>query len=183
MSKIKDYLTLRYLIFGLPKYISKLHLAISIIYIFAYFFLSIYKIFIEDYNGWIYITILILTIVSALFLIIYYLTNRRNYQKKHLKNTQSYLSILVNILKLLFIGSNILVLISVGNINEPADIIALVFSSIYLIYIVISTIINMIMIIVRMINFKKYLPLIKNKDIVEYVANDIRQSIKENPIP
>jgi hypothetical protein len=84
---------------------------------------------------------------------------------------------------LLFIGSNIIVLISVGNINEPADIIALVFSSIYLIYIVISTIINIIMIVVRMINLKKYLPLIKDKDIVEYVANDIRQSIKENPIP
>jgi hypothetical protein len=84
---------------------------------------------------------------------------------------------------LLFIGSNIIVLISVGNINEPADIIALVFSSIYLIYIVISTLINIIMIIVRMINLKKYLPLLKNKDIVEYVANDIRQSIKENPIP
>jgi hypothetical protein len=84
---------------------------------------------------------------------------------------------------LLFIGSNIIVLISVGNINEPADIIALVFSSIYLIYIVINTIINIIMIVVRMINLKKYLPLIKNKDIVEYVANDIRQSIKENPIP
>jgi hypothetical protein len=84
---------------------------------------------------------------------------------------------------LLFIGSNIIVLISVGNINEPADIIALVFSSIYLIYIVINTIINIIMIVVRMINLKKYLPLIKDKDIVEYVANDIRQSIKENPIP
>jgi hypothetical protein len=84
---------------------------------------------------------------------------------------------------LLFIGSNIIVLISVGNINEPANIIALVFSSIYLIYIVISTLINIIIIIVRMINLKKYLPLLKNKDIVEYVANDIRQSIKENPIP
>jgi hypothetical protein len=183
MSKLKDNFTLRYLIFGLPKYISKIHMIFSFIYILAYFVLSLYKIFIENISDWIYITILLLTIISAFFLLIYYLINRQNYQKKHFKNTQSYLSILINVLKLLFIGSNILVLLSIDKTYDVSNMIALAFSSIYLLYIIISTVINVIMIIVRMINLKKYLPYIKNKEMVEYVATDIRKSIKENTIP
>ena len=178
MSKFKDYLTLRYLIIGIPKYFSRLRIIFSVIYIFFYFFFSIYKISLNETGNLIYIAILLLTISASIFLTIYYLINRSICQGKHYKNTQSYLSILVNALKLLLLGSNIIVLISLDSTATVFDILALVFSSLYLIYIVLIALVNILFIIGRIINFKKYISLLRNKDLVNYVANDIRESIK-----
>lgn len=180
MSKLKDYFTLHYLVFGLPKYFSKMQMIISAIYILTYFFLSLYKIFVEDINSWIYLTILILTIFSAIILLIYSSINRQNYQTKHFKITQSYLSITANIFKMLFIGSNIIVLLSISNTFDFYIFIGLIFSSVYLAFIILSTITTVIKIVIRTINQKNHFPEIRNNQIVEYLANDIQESIREN---
>ncbi len=179
MSKFSKYYVLRYLIFGMPKYYSKIRFVITAIYLVFYIIFSSYKILYNQSDFWAYKVILLLSIASAIFLIIYYFLNRRNYTKSILKDTQPYLSIMLNIFKIFFISSNIFVVISWNSTSLPTfyNIVALVFALIYLTFIIINILINVIKILTRVVNFKKYIPLLKNKELINYIANDIKDSI------
>lgn len=171
---------LRYLIFGMPRYYSKIRFIITAIYLVFYIVFSSYKILYNQSDFWAYKVILLLSIASAIFLFIYYLSNRRNYTKSILKDTQPYLSIMINIFKIFFLSSNIFVVIS-WNLTSPTfyNIVALVFAMIYLTFTIINILINIIKILIRLVNFKKYVPLLKNEELVNYIANDIKDSINK----